>query len=424
MLKSGLFMSAGMSNVLRPYVTTFIGFVFGLAVSGPLIWSRSTSEMITSTPAQSSLENSDESLTVAQLYDLEHFFKRLRSTRDSAITKQELVKEITVRLRDEALYENSPTSSSLQHFLRLMDGKSPTVEQTACPTCGDCPSCTDCPICAPPRCPTLAPVSSNNHVGCKNWVERFNVQLDQVKVEVQNPAYIVPSQKYQKGESTKGGNFIGGNLLPELWKYLIQRYKVTSVLDIACGLGESTAAFRSLGVPEVFGTDGLRENVIKSKSGIFLHDFLVGPLLLGRTVDLIWACEFLEHVDYDVVPFVMLTMMQAKVVAANAAGPGQTGHHHVILRTWDDFWLPLFRKYGFREEIDITSTVLQDVRYITEKNRGHTWWGSKGHSPGRVLVNTHLEGCSSAVDCFNRMIVAVDAMKHVVPVDSERNVLP
>jgi len=393
-----------MMTVPRVMVSAFAGFLLGLLVSNVYSWQQCTSHFLFLDSDQKPAAKIDGSITGPQLYDLEQFFKRLRDKHKVSITKQELDQEITGRLRDEASYENSPIGTSLQVFLRLAGGHCPNSEP--CP--GPEPCLTPplpCPSPEPrltPTPPTHCPTSATNQASLQNWVERFNTVLDPVKVVTENKAYIVPGQT-QKGETTKGGNFIGGNLLPELWKYIIERYKITSVLDIACGLGESTAAFRSLGVPEVFGTDGLRENIIKSSNGIFLHDFLVGPLLLGRTVDFIWACEFLEHVDYDIIPFVMLTMMQAKVVGANAAGPGQTGHHHVILRTWEDFWLPLFKKYGFEEELDITNSILQDPHYITEKNRGHTWWGRAGHSPGRVLVNTHLVGCSSSVDCYNRM---------------------
>lgn len=216
-------------------------------------------------------------------------------------------------------------------------------------------------------------------------------------------------------DADAGGNFLGGNLYPNFWRYLQQRFNLQSALDAACGLGESTRGMKEAGIPIVYGFDGLRQNVAESPETILYHDIKSAPFLVGKVVDFAWCSEVLEHIDHDVLPNMMLTLMQAKYVAANAAAPGQTGHHHVTLKTWPDFWLPLFAKYGFEEVTDVTRDVLQDPQYMREKNRGHMWWALDGHSPGRVLRNKHLQDCDGGLSCFNAYLAAVDKMKDLPP---------
>lgn len=227
------------------------------------------------------------------------------------------------------------------------------------------------------------------------------------------PQYMHP--KADQIDSHAGGNFIGGNLYPNLWIYLKERFKMTSAIDVGCGLGESTKALYNAGFTTVYAVDGMRENVVESKVAVQYHDFKTGPVLLGKVVDFAWCSEVLEHFDYEMLPNVMMSLLQARVVAANAAAPGQTGHHHVVLRTWEEFWLQFFKTYGFEEIEDITSNILQDPHYVKEQNRGHMWWSLSGHSPGRVLRNKHLENCQSNVDCFNDYLNALKSFKNVPP---------
>lgn len=112
---------------------------------------------------------------------------------------------------------------------------------------------------------------------------------------------------------------------------------MTSAIDVGCGLGESTKALYNAGFTTVYAVDGMRENVVESKVAVQYHDFKTGPVLLGKVVDFAWCSEVLEHFDYEMLPNVMMSLLQARVVAANAAAPGQTGHHHVVLRTWEEF---------------------------------------------------------------------------------------
>lgn len=210
-----------------------------------------------------------------------------------------------------------------------------------------------------------------------------------------------------------GGNYIGGNLYPNFWRYLKDRFAVKTALDVGCGLGESTKGLVAAGIEHVYAFDGFRENIAVSLEGVQYHNLNNGPFVIGKVVDLAWASEVLEHIDYQMLPNLMMSLLQAKVLAVNAAGPGQTGHHHVVLRTWPEFWIPLFEQYGFTEIKDITDNILQDEKYTKEANRGHMWWALSGHSPGRVLLNKNLEGCKTSIECFNRYLAALRRTKDI-----------
>lgn len=73
-----------------------------------------------------------------------------------------------------------------------------------------------------------------------------------------------------------------------------------------------------------------------------------------RRVDLGWASEVLEHVDAPFIPHLLVTLLQAKFVVANAAQV-LAGHHHVTVKSWPDFWEPIFAKTGFVVEHNVCS---------------------------------------------------------------------
>ena len=85
---------------------------------------------------------------------------------------------------------------------------------------------------------------------------------------------------------------------PQLWLWAYERLGVRSLLDIGCGEGHSTKFFKDLGC-DVLGIDGSlqakRDSVIPDFHVI--HDFANGPFLVHKPFDLVWCCEFVEHVE-------------------------------------------------------------------------------------------------------------------------------
>lgn len=166
-----------------------------------------------------------------------------------------------------------------------------------------------------------------------------------------------------KEEPHLGGNIKGGDpntFYPDLWKWMIDQFKIKSVLDVGCGEGHSLLGFKSLGVERILGIEGLRRNVDAAKKlgvPITLHDFSTGPLDLNPKpeFDLCWSCEFVEHVREEFASNFVDAFTMARYVAITHAVPGQRGHHHVNCQK-SDYWIDIMAKRGFTFLFDETTT--------------------------------------------------------------------
>jgi SAM-dependent methyltransferase len=149
-----------------------------------------------------------------------------------------------------------------------------------------------------------------------------------------------------------GGYIHGGDpgtWCPQLWSWVVREFGVQSVLDVGCGEGHSTKFFHALGC-EALGVDGCQQAIEDSviPGCVVRHDFCQGPFLTDRCYDLIWSCEFLEHVKREFVPNVLKTFASsAKVILITHAFPGQEdGHHHVNCRP-SSYWIRQIEALGF-----------------------------------------------------------------------------
>jgi SAM-dependent methyltransferase len=138
-----------------------------------------------------------------------------------------------------------------------------------------------------------------------------------------------------------GGYIVGGDpatSFPDLWNWLSEKYR--SVLDIGCGEGHSTRYFRKHGMQAV-GIDGV------ANPGVVQHDYTTGPWNPGRQFDVVWCCEFLEHVEEQFLPNLRTSFeASSKLIVFTHAFPGQAGYHHVNCRT-EDYWRGYFASLGF-----------------------------------------------------------------------------
>jgi hypothetical protein len=161
-----------------------------------------------------------------------------------------------------------------------------------------------------------------------------------------------------------GGNIRHGDIhtwCPALWRYLVERFGIRSVLDVGCGEGHAVLFFHRLGL-FAHGIDGLALNVARAVVPIAQHDLTASRYIMP--VDLVWSCEVAEHIDPTVGHYVG-TLTNGRVVAMTHAVPGQDGHHHVNCQP-DEYWIAQLASCGYR--------LSDDTRILREiAGKDHAW---------------------------------------------------
>jgi SAM-dependent methyltransferase len=154
-----------------------------------------------------------------------------------------------------------------------------------------------------------------------------------------------------------GGYVAGGDpatYYPELWDWLVKEQGVKSVLDVGCGDGVALDYFAGLGCATL-GVEGTPQDHPR----IERHDYTLGswpsyPLdgAVGP-FDLVWCCEFVEHVEERYVPNFLWSFKLGRLLLMTHAEPGQAGYHHVNCRE-RDYWVGALAAAGFALDLDFT----------------------------------------------------------------------
>jgi len=142
-----------------------------------------------------------------------------------------------------------------------------------------------------------------------------------------------------------GGNINEGDPLtfsPCVWKYLIERFALKSVLDLGSGRGHAAWYFHKRGVP-VIAVDGLTQNVHNAIYPTVLHDLSKGPFICN--VDLVYCVETVEHIDPEHLEHLLSSLTCGDYIIISHAAPGQAGHHHVNCQD-DTYWIENLKRVG------------------------------------------------------------------------------
>lgn len=153
-----------------------------------------------------------------------------------------------------------------------------------------------------------------------------------------------------------GGNIWQGDpwtFSPKVWRYMIDRFAVSSVLDVGAGRGHAANWFYRNGC-KVVAIDAEAVNVSSALYPIVMHDITASPFVCS--VDMVHCQEVVEHISEEYIDNLMATLCNGSVAVISHAEPGQTGHHHVNCQPMS-YWVSAFDKWGFSHLEDDTIRI-------------------------------------------------------------------
>jgi SAM-dependent methyltransferase len=156
----------------------------------------------------------------------------------------------------------------------------------------------------------------------------------------------------------RGSGLSASRVVPVFLEVIAPR----SVVDVGCGIGTWSAAFRERGITDIVGVDGAYVNRrnLRIDPGLFLARDLEEPLAIGRKFDLAVCVEVAEHLPESRSDgFVSDLVSLAPAVLFSAAIPRQGGHGHVN-EQWPDYWERKFQRHGYVTLDFIRSAIWDD----------------------------------------------------------------
>lgn len=173
-----------------------------------------------------------------------------------------------------------------------------------------------------------------------------------------------------------GGGFGRTHIDEGALKYAKDKFDITSMVDIGCGIGGMQALASKYGIL-YRGIDGDPELAMPPPNFI-VHDFRNKFDKELPEIDLAWSVEFLEHVEEEYIENYLAVFRKAKYVICTAAPPGKPGWHHVNCQPIK-YWIDIFEKENFTfsekhtKEMKRSSTMKREFMketgmvYINEK---------------------------------------------------------
>jgi 2-polyprenyl-3-methyl-5-hydroxy-6-metoxy-1,4-benzoquinol methylase len=165
---------------------------------------------------------------------------------------------------------------------------------------------------------------------------------------------------------TLGGNIWQGDpwtFSPGVWRYMIDRFAVHSVLDVGSGRGHAAHWFHKAGC-QVVAMDGEEINIQNSLYPTVKHSVNDGPLKCP--VDFVHCQEVAEHISPIYVPWFIDTLCNGAIILMTHAEPGQEGHSHVNCQP-SQYWIEKLAARGYTLLPDDTKRV----KDIANQERAH-----------------------------------------------------
>ena len=182
--------------------------------------------------------------------------------------------------------------------------------------------------------------SNNNYSppSLKNSMNVFDVPIGQA---INLPSIRHEDTEVDKRRKVRGATYggkgdkkhLGGfteidmqGISPAVWKHVVEKWTVQSVLDVGCGRGTSTSWFYTHGLRTqcVEGShDAIEQSMLPDKSLIVEHDFSRGPWWPKDTFDAVWSVEFLEHVNVQFHYNYISTFRKAAILLVTSSGWGK-----------------------------------------------------------------------------------------------------
>jgi GT2 family glycosyltransferase/GR25 family glycosyltransferase involved in LPS biosynthesis len=189
----------------------------------------------------------------------------------------------------------------------------------------------------------------------------------------------------------------GGTYYPLMWAHLVRKHGIRSVLDVGCGRGYSALYFKSLGC-DIKGIDGSQEAQATNLLGedFVLADYAVAPSSIQTEFDLVWSCEFVEHVEERFMKNYLRDFRRGRFLAMTFAGPGQPGHHHVNCRP-AEYWIRIMYSQGFDYLPEETAELREYARRDMEKNDSESDKRFVYHFMYRGLFFKNTRTCSGGL---------------------------
>ena len=127
------------------------------------------------------------------------------------------------------------------------------------------------------------------------------------------------------------------------FRYLSEKYRPQSVLDVGCGIGAYLKVFQTLGTAKILGVDGIPSSATMLDQSEFREADLTRPVALGQKFDIVLCLEVAEHLPYADAATLLetLSVHATGLIVFSAAEVGQPGHGHINclpIEQWLRFW--------------------------------------------------------------------------------------